>query len=70
MLKTGTKNLPASIKEAQKEIEEITGVKRNENQVREFLKKTHSPLQEICTPFTNPNSSYLTTYNRNPLICK
>lgn len=30
---------PASIKEAQKEIEEITGVKRSENQVREFLKK-------------------------------
>jgi len=28
-----------SIKEAQKEIEEITGVKRSETQVREFLKK-------------------------------
>ena len=32
-------NPPASFKEAQKEIEEITGVKRSENQVREFLKK-------------------------------
>jgi len=32
-------NPPASIKEAQKEIEEITGVKRSETQVREFLKK-------------------------------
>jgi transposase len=30
-------NPPASIKEAQKEIEEITGVKRSETQVREFL---------------------------------
>jgi transposase len=30
---------PASIKEAQKEIEEITGVKRSETQVGEFLKK-------------------------------
>ena len=30
---------PASIKEAQKEIAEITGVKRSETQVREFLKK-------------------------------
>lgn len=32
-------NPPASIKEAQQEIEEITGVKRSETQVREFLKK-------------------------------
>ena len=32
-------NPPASIKEAQKEIEEITGVKRSETQVRAFLKK-------------------------------
>ena len=31
-------NPPASIKEAQK-VEEITGVKRSETQVREFLKK-------------------------------
>ena len=30
---------PASIKEAQKEIEEITGLKRSETQVGEFLKK-------------------------------
>lgn len=32
-------NPPASIKEAQKEIEDLTGVKRSETQVREFLKK-------------------------------
>jgi len=32
-------NPSASLKEAQKEIEEITGVKRSESQVREFLKK-------------------------------
>jgi len=30
---------PASIKEAQKKIELITGVQRSETQVREFLKK-------------------------------
>lgn len=30
---------PASIKEAQKAIEDLTGVKRSETQVREFLKK-------------------------------
>jgi len=30
---------PASIKEAQSEVEAITGVKRSETQVREFLKK-------------------------------
>jgi len=34
------------IKEAQKEIEEITGVKRSGTQVREFLKKTQFPFQE------------------------
>src|SRR3990170_2329143 len=43
-------NPPASIKEAQKEIEEITGVKRSETQVREFLKKKQSPLQESRQP--------------------
>jgi len=32
-------NPPASIKQAQSEIETITGVKRSETQVREFLKK-------------------------------
>ena len=32
-------NPPASVKEAQSEIEAITGVKRGETQVREFLKK-------------------------------
>jgi transposase len=32
-------NPPASIKEAQSEIETITGVKRSETQVAEFLKK-------------------------------
>ncbi len=32
-------NPPASIKEAQSEIEELTGIKRSETQVREFLKK-------------------------------
>ncbi len=30
---------PASIKEAQQEIEEITGIRRSETQVAEFLKK-------------------------------
>ena len=30
---------PASLKEAQSEVEAITGVKRSETQVREFLKK-------------------------------
>ena len=33
------KNPPASIKEAQKEIEEITSMRRSETQVREFFKK-------------------------------
>jgi transposase len=32
-------NPPASIKEAQSEIEDLTGIKRSETQVREFLKK-------------------------------
>ncbi len=32
-------NPPASIKEAQSEIEALTGIKRSESQVREFLKK-------------------------------
>jgi transposase len=32
-------NPPASIKEAQSEIESLTGIKRSETQVREFLKK-------------------------------
>jgi transposase len=35
-------NPPASIKEAQSEIENITGVKCSETQVAEFLKKTPS----------------------------
>jgi transposase len=39
-------NPPASIKEAQKEIEEITGVKRSETQVREFLKKNSISVVE------------------------
>ncbi len=32
-------NPPSSIKEAQRTIEQITGIKRSETQVREFLKK-------------------------------
>ena len=40
-------NPPASIKEAQKEIEEITGVKRSQSQVREFFKKTQSPYRKV-----------------------
>jgi transposase len=32
-------NPPATIKEAQNEIETLTGIKRSETQVREFLKK-------------------------------
>lgn len=39
-------NPPASIKEAQKEVEEITGVKRSETQVREFLKKNLISVSE------------------------
>ena len=34
-----TAHPPASIKEAQSEIETLTGIKRSETQVREFLKK-------------------------------
>ena len=37
-------NPPATIKEAQSEIEALTGIKRSETQVREFLKKTPSGL--------------------------
>ncbi|MCC6299950.1 MAG: helix-turn-helix domain-containing protein [Anaerolineales bacterium] len=37
---------PASIKEAQSEIEVITGVKRSETQVTEFLKKTQFALSK------------------------
>jgi hypothetical protein len=33
-------NPPATIKEAQSEIEALTGIKRSETQVREFLKNT------------------------------
>jgi transposase len=33
-------NPPATIKEAQSEIEALTGIKRSETQVREFLKKS------------------------------
>lgn len=33
------RNPPATIKEAQSEIEALTGIKRSETQVREFLKK-------------------------------
>ena len=33
------KHPPATIKEAQHEIEQLTGIKRSETQVREFLKK-------------------------------
>ena len=32
-------NPPASIKEAQQKIEDLTGIRRSETQVREFLKK-------------------------------
>ena len=39
-------NPPASIKEAQQEVEEITGVKRSETQVREFLKKNLISVSE------------------------
>jgi transposase len=37
---------PATIKQAQHEVEVITGIKRSESQVREFLKKTPSPLSK------------------------
>lgn len=39
-------NPPASIKEAQSEIETITGVKRGETQVAEFLKKNSVSVVE------------------------
>jgi len=39
-------NPPASIKEAQSEIETITGVKRSETQVAEFLKKNFISVAE------------------------
>ncbi len=39
-------NPPASIKEAQSEIEALTGIQRSESQVREFLKKTPSALPQ------------------------
>ena len=39
-------NPPASIKEAQSEIKELTGIKRSETQVREFLKKTQAALSQ------------------------
>ncbi len=39
-------NPPATIKEAQHEIEALTGVRRSETQVREFLKKTQSALEK------------------------
>jgi transposase len=32
-------NPPATVKEAQREIESLTGIKRSESQVRDFLKK-------------------------------
>jgi transposase len=35
---------PATIKQAQHEVEVITGIVRSEAQIREFLKKTWSPL--------------------------
>jgi transposase len=35
---------PATIKQAQHEVEVMTGVVRSETQIREFLKKTQSPL--------------------------
>ena len=38
-------NPPASIKEAQSKIETITGVKRSETQIAEFLKKTSLPYR-------------------------
>jgi transposase len=39
-------NPPATIKEAQSEIETLTGIKRSETQVAEFLKKTPSALPQ------------------------
>jgi len=37
---------PATLKEAQREIETLTGIKRSETQVAEFLKKTPSPVPQ------------------------
>jgi transposase len=37
---------PATIKQAQHEVEIITGVRRSETQIREFLKKTQFPLSK------------------------
>ncbi|MDE3089250.1 MAG: helix-turn-helix domain-containing protein [Chloroflexota bacterium] len=37
---------PATIQEAQDRIEKLTGIKRSETQVAEFLKKTPSPLSQ------------------------
>jgi hypothetical protein len=37
---------PATIKEAQSKIEILTGIKRSETQVAEFLKKTPSPVPQ------------------------
>jgi len=39
-------NPPASIKQAQSEIERLTGIRRSETQVREFLKKTSFTLSQ------------------------
>ncbi len=39
-----TASPPATIKEAQNKIEALTGIKRSETQVWEFLKKTPSPI--------------------------
>lgn len=39
-------NPPASIKEAQQKIEDLTGVRRSETQVREFLKKNSISVVE------------------------
>jgi hypothetical protein len=38
---------PASIKEAQSEIEALTGIRRSETQVREFLKKLHLRYHKV-----------------------
>ena len=43
---------PATIKEAQSKIEALTGIKRSESQVREFLKKNSSSAAVVsaCSP--------------------
>lgn len=38
---------PATIKEAQSEIEAMTGIKRSETQVAEFLKKLHLRCRKV-----------------------